>query len=146
MGGPRGVTGTRGVPGDEFGRPGLRAGGARGWADGSEYGRPGLRGSLGSGELSNGSAAAEERFGARRAALLGEDPYAPRFGGMPEGAGALSAEELAGARGGAMMPFGGAGRRGQGDDEEEHGMPDYLQETSSIWGGDQTAAPSVIGE
>lgn len=150
-GGPGGPGGTRiGTPPEGEGglRPGAPEGegGLRGGAGEGEFGRGGLRGGLGEGEYGRGgpgsSTLDESRLGSR--GVLG-DPYEERLGGgLRAGAGGVAAEEAAGSREGMFNR--GLGRGGRGDDEEEYAVPDYLQETSSVWGGDQLAAPSVIGE
>jgi hypothetical protein len=62
-------------------------------------------------------------------------------GGQHGGAGA-------GGRGGAGMSGGpmGAGGRANGDEDDEHFSPDYLLETTDVFGDDRMVSPAVIGE
>ena len=47
-----------------------------------------------------------------------------------------------------MGPMGPGGRRGEGDEDDEHQRPDYLIEADpdAIFGTDQRTSPPVIGE
>lgn len=51
----------------------------------------------------------------------------------------------AGGRGGVNGPV-GAGRRADGEEDEEHYSPDYLLEDDDVFGDDRRVAPMVIGE
>jgi len=60
---------------------------------------------------------------------------------------APGAAGAAGGRGGGVNgPMGGGGRRGEGEDDDEHFAPDYLMETDDVFGDDRKIAPTVIGE
>jgi PPE family protein len=114
---PGGPGGPRGVPGGLDGRGGF---GAPGGIDGD---------------------------GGRSAAQLGRGGGAGV--GMP-GEGVLGrggAGGAAGARGGAGLGGGpmGAGS-GQGDEDDEHFAPDYLLETTDVFGDERMVSPAVIGE
>jgi hypothetical protein len=51
----------------------------------------------------------------------------------------------AGARGGMPGgPMGGAGA--QGDEDDEHFSPDYLLETTDVFGDERMVSPAVIGD
>ncbi len=92
-------------------------------------------------------------FGGGGAGGAGGAGQAPR-GGLPAGAGGSGPPAVAprggmgpGGRGGA--PMGGApGRRGEGEEDDEHQRPSYLVEgdPDSAFGNDQMTAPSVIGD
>jgi hypothetical protein len=73
-----------------------------------------------------------------------------RMGGMPgesvvrTGPGGATAANAAGRGSG---PMGAGGRRGEGEDDDEHFAADYLMETDDVWGdADLRVAPTVIGE
>lgn len=47
-----------------------------------------------------------------------------------------------------MGPMGAGGRRGEGEEDDEHQRPDFLIEADpdAIFGTDQRTSPPVIGE
>jgi len=73
-------------------------------------------------------------------------------GGLPGEGGVVrnapGAAGAAGGRGGGGVngPMGAGGRRGEGEDDDEHFAPDYLMETDDVFGVDRKVAPTVIGE
>lgn len=149
--GSTGGTGGAGAPGEGGtggageGEGGLRGGLGRGLGGGGgggseEYSRGGFTDD-GYGHGIRGTSATPLDEGSPGALGGGYDEALPG-GGLSAGAGGMAADE-AGSRG----MFGpGLGRGARRDDDEEYAVPDYLQESSSVWGGDQLAAPSVIGE
>lgn len=53
---------------------------------------------------------------------------------------------LGGGRGGMTGGPMGAGARGRGEDDDEHFSPDYLLETTDVFGDNRVVSPAVIGE
>ncbi|UVS82493.1 hypothetical protein [Actinokineospora sp. UTMC 2448] len=61
--------------------------------------------------------------------------------------GVVGAVPTPGPRGGAGMGVAGApGARGDGDDDREHGLADYLIETVDVFGDERTVSQPVIGD
>jgi hypothetical protein len=124
---PPGSSNGRNVPG-----PNSAAGRLLG-GEGGTGGRAGGPGGTGSGGLGAGKGTGAGGMGS---GLSGA--------GVPGGRGAGGR----GIGGGQMGPMGAGGRRGEGDEDDEHQRPDYLIEADpdAIFGTDQRTSPPVIGE
>jgi hypothetical protein len=82
--------------------------------------------------------------GSRSAGQLGRGGMAG-YGAPGEGVLGRGGPGGAGARGGMSGgPMGGA--QSQGDEDEEHFSPDYLLETTDVFGDDRMVSPAVIGD
>lgn len=120
------------LTGDSSGKPGS--------------GPPGGRGVPGVGGLPGGV----DADGGRSAAQLGRGAGAL---GIPGGEGVLGRGGPAGTvgaagRGGGSLGGGpmGAGGGANGDEDDEHFSPDYLLETTDVFGDERMVSPAVIGE
>lgn len=116
--------------------PGPTAGGTSAGPSAGAGGFGGGFGNFGSGAGGAGGPSAAPK-GGLPAGGSGPPAAAPRGGMVPGGGG----------RGGG--PMGGApGRRGEGEEDDEHQRPSYLVEgdPDSAFGNDQMTAPSVIGD
>jgi hypothetical protein len=123
----------------------------RGPGGGNPLGGRGPGGSGGPGGLPGGA----EAEGGRSAGQLGRGPGGA-MGALPSGGaeggvggrGGAHGGVGAGGRGGAGMGGGpmGAGGRGTGDEDDEHFSPDYLLETTDVFGDERMVSPAVIGE
>lgn len=105
-------------------------------------GMPVTGGPLGRGGLPGGPGGLGAVDGERMPSQLG------RGGAIGEGGVVRSGPGAAGAagRGGVRGPVGAAGRRQEGEEDEEHLAPDYLLETDDVFGDDRRVSPTVIGE
>ncbi|MET9628220.1 PPE domain-containing protein [Lentzea sp. NPDC006480] len=125
------TSGTSGVRGGSSGVRGGGSGGVRGGQLGSGKAFGPMSGSLGS-----SSSQASMKPGAMG---MGSGPEGMRAGAIGSGAGA-------GKGGAAGSGAGGAhGQKGEGEDDLEHKVADYLVETDDVFGDDRMVAPPVIG-
>jgi hypothetical protein len=135
-----------------------RLGGPNPLPDGSSFkGSPlGGGGGTGGGIGGGGSGAAGAGGAGAGGRMAGAGPLG---GGGAVGAGAMDAEAAAarsatsgkGGTPGAMGPMGGGmapgGAKGQGDDDKEHKLADYLEpDDPSFFAPDDVVAPPVIGD
>jgi hypothetical protein len=130
------------LTGDSSGRGGSGGNPLGGRGPGAPGGVGGLGGLPGGVDADGRSAAQLGRGGGAMGVLPGggAEGVVGR-GGTPGGAGT-------GGRGGAGMAGGpmGAGGRGAGDEDDEHFSPDYLLETTDVFGDERMVSPAVIGE
>ncbi len=109
--------------------------------------RPGFPGGPGGGMPGGAGGLAGGIDGERAPSQLGRGGLAglPGEGGVVRNA--PGAAGAAGGRGGGVNgPMGAGGRRGEGEDDDEHFAPDYLLEADDVFGDDRRVAPTVIGE
>ncbi|MGZ3141814.1 hypothetical protein ACVDFE_07415 [Lentzea chajnantorensis] len=139
-------------PGPVFTRPATGGpGGGRSGPGGTGGVRGGqLGGGKAFGPMSGSLGASGQGVGAGqgglKAGVPGMGPDALRPGGTGAAGGPGGVAGKAGAAGGAGMGAGGAhGAKGEGEDDIEHKVADYLVETDDVFGDDRMIAPPVIG-